>query len=55
MHHQLERLQIYYAEGMERKYRLHQVAAGAADKSYGVHVAKLAGIPAAVITATALV
>ena len=28
---------------------LHQVAAGAADKSYGVHVAKLAGLPSAVI------
>ena len=28
---------------------LHQVSAGAADKSYGVHVAKLAGLPSAVI------
>jgi DNA mismatch repair protein MutS len=28
---------------------LHQVAAGAAAKSYGVHVAKLAGLPLAVI------
>ena len=32
---------------------LHQVAAGAADRSYGIHVAKLAGIPAAVITRAA--
>jgi DNA mismatch repair protein MutS len=28
---------------------LHQVAGGAADKSWGVHVARLAGVPAAVI------
>ena len=29
---------------------LHEVIAGAADHSYGVHVAKLAGLPAPVIT-----
>jgi DNA mismatch repair protein MutS len=28
---------------------LHQVAPGAADKSWGVHVARLAGVPAGVI------
>jgi len=28
---------------------LHQVAAGAADRSYGVHVARLAGLPSAVL------
>ena len=28
---------------------LHQVVAGAADRSYGVHVARLAGLPAAVL------
>jgi DNA mismatch repair protein MutS len=28
---------------------LHEVAAGAADRSYGIHVARLAGLPAAVI------
>jgi DNA mismatch repair protein MutS len=28
---------------------LHEVAAGAADRSYGIHVAKLAGLPAAVV------
>jgi len=28
---------------------LHEVALGAADRSYGIHVAKLAGLPAAVI------
>jgi DNA mismatch repair protein MutS len=28
---------------------LHEVAKGAADRSYGIHVAKLAGLPAAVI------
>ena len=29
---------------------LHQVVAGAADRSYGVHVARLAGLPGAVLT-----
>jgi DNA mismatch repair protein MutS len=29
---------------------LHEVASGAADRSYGVHVAKLAGLPPAVVT-----
>jgi DNA mismatch repair protein MutS len=28
---------------------LHQVAPGAADRSYGIHVARLAGLPAAVV------
>jgi DNA mismatch repair protein MutS len=28
---------------------LHEVAAGAADRSYGIHVAKLAGLPTAAI------
>ena len=28
---------------------LHEVVAGAADQSYGVHVAKLAGLPPAVV------
>ncbi len=28
---------------------LHEVAAGAADRSYGIHVARLAGLPAAVV------
>ncbi len=29
---------------------LHSVGAGAADRSYGIHVARLAGVPGAVIT-----
>ena len=29
---------------------LHQVVAGSADRSYGVHVARLAGLPAAVLS-----
>lgn len=29
---------------------LHEVAAGTADRSYGIHVAKLAGVPAAVVS-----
>ena len=28
---------------------LHEVAPGAADRSYGIHVAKLAGLPGAVV------
>ena len=28
---------------------LHEIVAGAADRSYGIHVAKLAGLPSAVI------
>jgi len=28
---------------------LHEVASGAADRSYGIHVARLAGLPAAVV------
>ena len=29
---------------------LHEVAPGAADRSYGIHVAQLAGLPAAVVS-----
>ena len=32
---------------------LHEVAAGSADRSYGIHVARLAGLPASVITRAA--
>ena len=54
---QLNRLQIYAMQVREWKddiVFLHQVAAGAADKSYGVHVAKLAGLPPAVINRAAI-
>jgi len=34
---------------------LHEVVAGAADRSYGIQVAKLAGLPAAVIERARLV
>jgi DNA mismatch repair protein MutS len=36
-------------EWKEQIIFLHEVAAGTADRSYGVHVAKLAGLPASVI------
>ncbi len=52
LHKELNRLQVYAMQVREWKgdiVFLHQVAAGAADKSYGVHVAKLAGLPSAVI------
>lgn len=32
---------------------LHEVAAGSADRSYGIHVARLAGLPASVLTRAA--
>ncbi len=34
---------------------LHEVAAGAADRSYGIHVARLAGLPGAVLSRAELV
>ena len=37
-------------EFKEQVVFLHEVIAGAADRSYGIHVAKLAGLPKAVIT-----
>jgi DNA mismatch repair protein MutS len=52
LHSQLDRLRIHAMLVREWKgdiVFLHQVAAGAAAKSYGVHVAKLAGLPLAVI------
>ena len=36
-------------EWQDRIVFLHQVAAGTADRSYGLHVAQLAGVPAAVV------
>ena len=45
---ELERLRPYAMQVKEWKGEiifLHQVASGAADKSYGVHVARLAGLP----------
>jgi DNA mismatch repair protein MutS len=49
---QLPSLASYHLQVKEWKGEvifLHAVAAGAADRSYGIHVAKLAGLPAAVI------
>lgn len=51
----LERLQLYSVKVKEWKDEivfLHEVEQGAADKSYGIHVAKLAGFPR-VVTARA--
>ena len=36
-------------EWQDRIVFLHQVAAGTADRSYGLHVAQLAGVPPAVV------
>jgi DNA mismatch repair protein MutS len=42
-------VQVLVQQHKESLVFLHQVAPGAADKSWGVHVARLAGIPSAVI------
>jgi DNA mismatch repair protein MutS len=49
---QLPMLRNYNArvhEGPEGIVFLHQIAPGSADKSYGIHVAQRAGVPAAVL------
>ena len=48
LEHELERLTNVHVSATERDGKvvfLHKVKAGAADKSYGVHVAELAGMP----------
>jgi len=42
-------VQVLVQQHRDQLVFLHQVAPGAADKSWGVHVARLAGVPAAVI------
>ena len=42
-------VQVVVRQHHDKLVFLHQVAPGAADKSWGVHVARLAGVPAAVI------
>jgi DNA mismatch repair protein MutS len=42
-------VQVLVQQHHEQLVFLHQVAAGAADKSWGVHVARLAGVPTDVI------
>ena len=42
-------LQVLVQQHRDQLVFLHQVAPGAADKSWGVHVARLAGVPAGVI------
>ena len=42
-------VQVLVKQHREQLVFLHQVAAGAADKSWGVHVARLAGVPADVV------
>ncbi len=58
-YHELTRLQARLAHMANRSMRvseyqgevvfLHEVAAGSADRSYGIHVARLAGLPKAVV------
>ncbi len=58
-YHELTRLQARLPRMANRSMRvseyqgevvfLHEVAAGSADRSYGIHVARLAGLPAAVV------
>ena len=42
-------LNVSVREWKDRIVFLHRIVPGAADRSYGIHVAKLAGIPAAVV------
>jgi len=52
LRHELDRLSCHSMKVREWQgdiIFLHQVVEGAADRSYGVHVARLAGLPAAVI------
>src|SRR5271169_1131751 len=46
---QLSRHTMRVKEWQDEVVFLHEVAAGAADRSYGIHVAQLAGLPAAVV------
>src|SRR5208283_908545 len=46
---QLACVTMRVSEGNDTIVFLHEVARGAADRSYGIHVAKLAGLPQAVI------
>ena len=42
------KLNVAVKEWMDEVVFLHQIITGAADKSYGIHVAKLAGVPRSV-------
>ena len=42
-------LQVCVREWKDEVIFLHRIAAGRADRSYGIHVAKLAGLPASVV------
>ncbi|MBX3427288.1 MAG: DNA mismatch repair protein MutS [Pirellulales bacterium] len=44
----LANFNVAVKEWMDEVVFLHQIVAGAADKSYGIHVAKLAGVPRSV-------
>jgi DNA mismatch repair protein MutS len=49
----LPQLRNYYVqveEGADTVRFLHRIAAGAAGKSYGIHVARIAGVPVSVVT-----
>jgi DNA mismatch repair protein MutS len=46
---QLRNYNVLVREWQDEIVFLHQIAAGSADKSYGIHVARLAGIPAEVL------
>jgi len=45
----IENLNVMVKENMNTVEFLHKVVKGSADKSYGIHVAKLAGIPSKII------
>ncbi len=45
---QVKNLTVLVREWDEKIVFLHQIVPGATDKSYGIHVARLAGVPSAV-------
>ena len=46
---QVRNLNVEVKEWRDEIVFLHKIVSGSADKSYGIHVARLAGIPAAVL------
>jgi DNA mismatch repair protein MutS len=45
----VKNLNVAVREWQDEVVFLHKILAGAADKSYGIHVARLAGVPKAVV------
>ncbi len=48
-HHKIKNIQVTVMEHNNQIIFLHKIKEGSADKSYGIHVAELAGLPAPII------